>query len=238
MTEITFAALSDRDSGSAILRVAIRASLVGILVLTAAADAVAGTAQTSAVSTELFRYACESSIGMEEVTLFGNGTLRLRQGKPEQRSMLLLELTPARRDDIVARLNKLDVEEATTFGGELEGDWVEQCSLALDLEGRERSRFQFHRLDSLSLGLQRGVDLGRELIALVRREALFEGLPRDYEPRLGDYLRRWDGEVFEVVGFTAKGGGIEVHSTTQPTGFYIANQNLRSVFVALEEEAP
>lgn len=236
MTERTFPRALDRASVPSSLGLPILASLAGILVLTAAA--VAGTAQTSPVSTELFRYRCESSISMEDVTLFGNGTLRLRQGKPEQRSMLLLELTPSRRDDIIARLRKLDLEEATTFGGELEGDWVEQCSLTMDLEGRRRARFQFHRLDILSLSLQRSVDLGRELIALVRKEALFEGLPRGYEPRLGDYLRRWDGEVFEVVGFTAKGNGIEVHSTSQPMGFYIANQDLRSVFVGVEEEPP
>jgi len=206
------------------------------LLAIAGAQSVGG--QTSLVSTEVFRYRCESEISMEEVTLFGNGTLRLRQGKPENRSMLLLELTPDRRDALVARIARLNVEEAVAFGGQLEGDWVDQCSLVLDSYGDEPSRFSFHRLDSLSLGLQTAVNLGRELMEMVRKEALFEGLPSGYEPRIGDYLRRWDGEVFEVVGFTNGDVGVEVMSTSQPIGFYIAIKDLRSVFVGIETEFP
>lgn len=186
------------------------------------------------VSQEWFRYDCRSELSTEDLTLFGNGTLRLRRGLEERRVMQLAELDPGELGDLQSRLERLRFEEADTFGSGISGEWVDQCTLEVDLPGRDALRFRFHRLDSLSLGLQQAVDLGRELIDLVSQRAPYSGLPRDYEPKTGDFLRRGIGGVFEVIGLTSDGRGVELVGLDQPLQIYVAVEDLRRVFVALE----
>ena len=200
--------------------------------------AASAPAPVSPVSVELFRYRCRSEIGLQDVTLFGNGTLRLLQGPREQRRMRLLELGPDDLEDLRARLLELALEETATFGGDLEGEWIGQCLLELGLPEREPSRFRFHVFDTLSLELQRAVDLGRELIELVTIRADYLGLPNGYEPKIGDFLRRADGELFEVVAYTGEGRGVELHGFEQPLAIYVAIADLRRVFVELLADPP
>ncbi len=195
----------------------------------------AHAAPRSPISHEVFRYGCRSEIGLQEMTVFGNGTLRLKQGRSGQKSMLLMDVSFSDLAALIARMERLDLREAESFGGKLAGDWVEQCTLHLDLDGAEPRHFEFHRLDSLSLGLQRAVNLGQELIDKILMEATDGGLPRAYEAELGDYLRHIEGDLYEVVGFTSDGVGVELISVEQPLGMYIARVDLRRVFVGLEE---
>ena len=193
------------------------------------------SAVRSPVTTELFKYDCRSENAREEITLFGNGTLRLRQGLLEHPSMFLLELAPPDLEDLKRRIGRLDLEEAQAFGGTLEGEWVGQCVLEVSVAEGPLLQLSFHQFDALSLGVQRAVDLGLELIDRVRLNSTDGGLPPGYEAKIGDYLRHLDGQIFEVVGFTSEGRGIELHGVEQPLGLFVATQDLRRVFVALEE---
>ena len=194
--------------------------------------------QRSPISTEVFRLDCRSELSSSDVTLFGNGTLRLREGLHDRRSLLLLELDPAQREELVARLKELDLRDVDTFGGELEGEWVEQCRLRLALPDRSPAEAVFHRLDTLSLRLQTAVNLADELAQRIRDQALFDGLPHGYEPRIGDFLRRPDGEIFEVMGFTADDRAVEMAGLDQPLVIYIPVEELSAVFLELLPERP
>jgi hypothetical protein len=185
---------------------------------------------------EWFRYDCRSELSSEDVTLFGNGTVRLRRGLDGRRVMQLAELEPSELADWRARLEELSFEEVDRFGAGVSGEWVDQCTIETALPARESQRLRFHRLDSLSLDLQRAVDLGRELIDLASLRAPYSGLPRDYEPEPGDILRRGIGGVFEVVGFTSDGRGVELVGLDQPLQIYVALADLRQVFVSLETD--
>lgn len=189
----------------------------------------------SPITTELFKYGCRSEKGREEITLFGNGTLRLRQGLQEHPSMFLLELPPPDLEDLKIRMGRLDLEEAQAFGGTFEGEWVGQCLLEVSVGEGPSLRLSFHQFDILSIGVQRAVELGLELIDRVRLNSTDGGLPPGYAARIGDFLRHLDGRIFEVMGFTSEGRGIELHGVEDPMGLFVATQDLRRVFVALEE---
>jgi len=196
--------------------------------------AVAGN--ESPVTQEWFRYDCRSELSSEDLTLFGNGTLRLRRGFEDRRTMQLVELESEELQHLRTRLDGLAFEDGETFGSGVSGEWVDQCTLDVDLPGRSAQRFRFHRLDSLSLDLQRAVDLGQELIELAAQRAPYSGLPRDYEPMPGDYLLRGIGGVFEVIGLTSDGRGVELVGIDQPLLIFVAADDLRSVFVELLDD--
>ena len=211
----------------------------GLLAALLALTAMPGrAAQLSPISTELFRLDCRSEFSSTDVTLFANGTLRLREGLHDRRNMLLLELDPVQLEEVVARMEELDLLDVDTFGGELEGEWVGQCLLRLALPDRLPAEVTFHRLDTLSLRLQRAVNLGDELAQRIRDRALFDGLPKGYQPRIGDFLRRADGEIFEVMGFTSDDRGVEMAGLDQPIIIYIPVEELSAVFLELLPERP
>ena len=191
------------------------------------------SAQRSLISTEVFRYDCRSEFSSTDVTLFGNGTLRLREGLHDRRNMLLLELDPVELEELLARLGELDLRDVDAFGGTLEGDWVGQCILKLELADRSPVEAAFHRLDTLSLRLQTAVNLGEELASRVRERAQFDRLPRGYQPRIGDFLRRPDGDIFEVMGFTSDDRGVEMAGLDQPIIIYVPVEELAALFLEL-----
>ena len=192
----------------------------------------------SLISTEFYRYECRSDYESFDVTLFGNGTLRLREGPHDRRNLLLLELDPVQLQDVVARLENLDLTDVQSFGGDLDGEWLGQCKLMLGVPERPPARLVFHQFDTLSLELRRAVGIGEELSQTIRERAPFRGLPRDYEATIGDYLRRTDGEVFEVMGFSADDRALELAALEQPIIIYVAVESLHEVFVDLLPERP
>jgi hypothetical protein len=187
-------------------------------------------------SLERFRYDCRTEIDRRDVTLFGNGTLRLRQGEPGKESMWLLELAPEDRDGYLARLRGDNREEAERDSRTVSGEWVARCRLSIHLPGKYPEEYEVGRFDSLSLGLQRAVALGEELIDRVDTSAPPEGttrLPVGYRPEVGDELRRPDGSWFRVDGYTADGSGVELSGIEEPLVLYIATANLGLEFVEL-----
>jgi len=206
----------------------------------------------------LLRRDCASAIHREEVTLFANGTVRLRRGPPGEEEMSLGELPPDEVAALVAALREEDLTEGEGSGGP-EGEWVERCRLELPVlatpgspppPGRvprtpaaERSPrgpaapvvFTYGRFDSLPLGLSR---VAAAVDRLVPRATVRRGLPAGYRPRPGDVLRRVDGVLFTVVRTTAQLGpegprGWELQGVVQPLAVYVAESDLPAEFVEL-----
>jgi hypothetical protein len=186
---------------------------------------------------------CASEIGSSTITLFANGTVRLREerlapGEEEPPELWLAELDP---DELAAyrnRLAEIDLseDEAPRYGAS--GEWVEQCTLVLELPGSEPRRFRFGRYDSLPLNLSRLVRVVRELGDEALARDARAGLPVLYVPRRGDILIDGEGGRFEVVRETAEGRGVELVAVDSPLVLYFAIDQLRSRFVALERREP
>ncbi|MCB1057811.1 MAG: hypothetical protein KDD11_20110, partial [Acidobacteria bacterium] len=198
---------------------------------------------------------CASDIGRREITLFANGTVRLREGEVLQDTfepselgaswqapgltthLYLGELEPAELETYLRRLRHENLAETEErYGGVVAGEWVEHCSLELALPGRPARRFDFGRYDSLDLALSRVVAIIDELPDHVQREeGAVRGIPGDYQPAVGDVLERRDGNLFELVLFTSDGLGVELQGVDQPVSFIVSFDDLRTDFVRLVE---
>jgi hypothetical protein len=199
-----------------------------------AASAVAG-AEPSPKTTELVDHRCVGDLSEDELTLFANGTVRLRERVAERESMLLAELERREIDGFVARLLDIDLSEATSLRSGITGEWISQCGLALALPDRPRVFFRYGRFDVLPLSLESVRAVLGEVEALARTRARHGALPDGYQPHPGDFVRRTDGEVFEVIGMTSDGHGVELIGINQPITIYVALADFRAVFVAKEE---
>ena len=187
-------------------------------------------------SVELLRYDCGSSIGRRDLTLFANGTLRLRETEEgELPRMRLAELGGGELAAYLARLAEEDLTEVDLRGPEASGDWVEVCRLRLALESRPERALQFGRMDSLPLALGRLLRVVDDLLLEVDRLAPRSRLPADYEARAGDRLLRFDGVLFQVVGYTGDGGGLELEGIDEPLVVFIPVAALRDEFEELVE---
>jgi hypothetical protein len=191
-------------------------------------------------SLERVRYDCRSETDRRDVTLFANGTLRLRQGVPGHESMWLVELSPEERDAYLARLAGDSREEAEADSQTVGGDWVERCRFLIHLPGRLPEEYALGRFDSLSLALRRAVTVAEDLVARVDQSIPPEGatrLPTEYRPQVGDELRRSDGSWFRVDGYTSDGTGVELSAIEDPIVLYVATTELGREFVELRRRA-
>ncbi len=212
----------------------------------------------------LLRLDCASRIDRHEVTLFGNGTVRLRKGPRGREVMHLGEVGP---DELAATLDELRADNLSDVEPDpltVEGDWVESCLLELDLPeapapdpAGERGRpsmesapaspgegsgghspldRRFGRYSSLPLALSRVVQVADRLAQVAEKE-LPPGLPPGYEPARGDVLERTDGAHFQVVGFTSDGKGVELEGVDNPLTVYVASGDLARTFVGVVTRA-
>lgn len=204
----------------------------GIWLLTVVPSA--GGAEVDRRSHELVRRQCRAVIDTEDVTLFANGTVRLISRHEEEKSVLLTELTPDEVQAFIRRIREVDLSEEDPTGVTMQGDWVEQCELTLDVvEDEEPSRYRFGRYDSLSLALSRVNRVADDLLELVQTRAPTTGLPYGYVPKPGDVLERVDGVLFEVIGLTGDKKGLELIGVEQPLTIYVANEAIDQHFRAL-----
>ena len=188
---------------------------------------------------ELLRYDCSSRIGRRDLTLFANGTLRLREaGEGAEPRMRLAELGPSELAAFIARLGEEDLSEVDVRGREASGDWVETCELELTLEDAPARLLRFGGLDSVPLALGRLLRVVDDLLLEVERLAPRSRLPADYEARAGDRLRRFDGKLFEVVAYTGDGAGLELEGIDDPLVLFIPVAALRDEFEELVSRRP
>jgi hypothetical protein len=210
--------------------------------LLAAAAAAAAPDQGPARTQVILRYDCSSEVGRREITLFANGTVRVRDGlRKETPLMLLGELGPDEMNGFLNRLRGEDLSEVTAWPARgVEGPWIERCRLELDLgeqpgePERPARAFEFGRYDSLPLNLMRVVRVAEDIGGRADPRSRDEQLPPGYEPRPGDVLRRVDGALFEIASFTADGLGVELVGLREPLTLYLPKGELGREFVALE----
>jgi hypothetical protein len=193
----------------------------------------AGVGQPDPRSVILVREDCASALGRREVTLFANGTVRLREGPPGQEEMRLGEVGPDEAAAFARRLAEPDLSETDTEEQAPGGAGVEACTLDLTLPDREPRRFRFGRYASHSLALRAVLDVVRDIEEVAVSAVRESDLPVRYEPRPGDLLERADGLRFEVVAFTVDGGAVELSSPDQPLTIYVPRHEMRKFFVRL-----
>lgn len=193
----------------------------------------APAADPSLRSTEIFRLDCASQLGRREVTLFGNGTVRLREGPPGGEGIGLAELGPAEVEALTNRIAEEDLSEIHRLSSGVSGDWIERCELHLRLAGRPPRDFRFGRYDTLPLSLSRVLRVVEDAAAEIREPVGRESLPAGYRPRPGDVLKRTDGQLFEIHDFTADKRGLELWGVNEPLVLYVVLDELRREFVAL-----
>lgn len=187
-------------------------------------------------SQEVLRRDCRSQLGRRDLTLFGNGTVRLRVWNEEGTlDMQLLELGPGELQAYVDRLERADLSEVDLPPAGPNEGWVDACELTLELPGDERRTFGYGQLDALPLALSPLVSIVDELALRVTSDERGRGLGDNYVPQPGDVLLRKDGRLYEVVGPTADGFGLELTGVEQPVTVYMLADAVRDEFVMLVE---
>lgn len=215
-----------------------RSSILPLVWLLADVPLSAATPSLSDRSVELLRYGCKNDLGRREVTLFANGTVRLRDGNPGVEGedwMGLAELDPDQLEGAINRLQEEDLSEIFRLPSGVEGSWVERCTLSLELPGRGIRVFHFGRYDALPLQLSRVIRVAEDVAAEVKDIRGREELPADYEPRPMDILKRRDGQTFRVLGFTSDKLGVELEGVDVPLTVYVPKADMKREFVALLE---
>lgn len=197
------------------------------------ASAPSRAAEVDRRSHELIRRECRAVIDVEDVTMFANGTVRLIARHEEEKAVRLAELTPDEVQAFIRRVMEVDLSEEDPVAIGLEGDWVEQCEIYLDVWEAEPRRYRYGRYDSLSLALSRIDGIADDLLELVKDRAPNVGLPQGYTPEPGDVLERADGVLFEVIGRTGDKKGWELVGVEQPLTIYLLNEAIDDHFVAL-----
>ncbi|RMH21244.1 MAG: hypothetical protein D6696_06255 [Acidobacteria bacterium] len=212
--------------------------LACLLVLCPApAPASAGAERVDLRSLERLYYGCENELGRRDVTLFGNGTIRLRQGLKAEERMDLAELGP---EELAGYLQELARRDPTRTLGDVTIDlqgptglFVEQCELRLQLPGQPPEGYRFSRYDAGSLELRRLIRIAERLAARAEPDEA-RRLPAGYWPRIGDVLENVYGHRYRVLWVTEDGLGVELDGIDQPIRMLISIAALPQVFVAVE----
>lgn len=181
-------------------------------------------------SVELLRESCASGIATREVVLFGNGTVRLREGPLGELRMLLGELGVPELAAFRRRLAEVHVSTAEVVAFGPQGEWLDRCHLRLALEPETVHELDYVRFDSTSLELEKLRRVIEDLVIVARGDGSSAEFPVSYTPRRGDRLERADGAVFEVMGFTSDGRGVELASDDPPLTVFIDRDELQTMF--------
>lgn len=185
---------------------------------------------------EIFRYTCGNSLGRREITLFANGTVRLREGELGKEALGLAELKPEQLQGALHRIQELNLSEVEHRQRSVEGDWIDRCELLLQRPGEPLRIYRFGRFDSLPLNLSHIVRVAEDLGGKVRDLKKTEDeLPPDYEPRPGDVLRRSDGQLYRIITFTGDNRGVELEGVDTPITLIVLRDRMRREFVELVE---
>ncbi len=185
-------------------------------------------------SFEVVRYDCVTDTTRHEITLFRNGTVRVRDGLIKHEWMGLAELGPDELQGFLNRLGEEDLSLAESPEKGVAGSWVERCELRLQLPGKDLKTFRFGHYDSLGLNLSRVVHIADEVGGKVQLVTDADSLPADYVPELGDVLKRvGDGQRFRIVAFTSDKTGIELRGIDIPLEVYVPKDKVRQQFTSL-----
>ena len=205
-----------------------------IVLLALAASPVAAEEQKDDRSIEILRFECVTDSTRRELTMFANGTLRMREGQIGNEWMGLAELGPDELQGFLNRLAGEDLSESKSPEPGVEGAWIERCELRLQLSGKPLNTYRFGHYDPLPLNLSRVVHIAEELVEKVAVTKEKDELPADYEPRPGDLLKRaGDGALFRLIAFTGDGKGVELQGVDLPLELYMPKEEVRRQFTVL-----
>lgn len=190
-------------------------------------------------TTVVAEWTCWNALDRRVVTLFGNGTVRLKRTGAAESALWLGELDGPRFDAFLRRLAEPDLSETEgSVSLAPEGEWIEQCDMALSLPNRKGWKFSYGRFDSLPLAVAQLVRVFDDLTLVADQMVGLLRLPEGYAPRAGDLLRRRDGTVFRVVGLSQDKKSVELGGTIVPLTVYLAIADLPREFDSLLERAP
>lgn len=197
-----------------------------------------GAGEQDLRSTVWLGYTCSNSLGRRDITLFGNGTVRLREGLWESQTVYLHELGPEELEAERQLLIRVFESDATSrhempLGGVV-GEWVERCEVVLEVPGSQPLTYRFGQFEVPPLEVARLVQISEDLASLTRPLDPVERLPASYEPASGDILIDSDGERFVVIGLTADRRGVEVESLSVPMRYFHSLEALSGLFVSFE----
>ncbi len=190
-------------------------------------------------STELLHYTCASELSRRDITVFANGTVRLRQGPLDARELYLDELLPEELAAAIGQLRAIQKSaEAPAVqlpAGAPSGEWVEACELRLALPGAPPATWATSAYDIPPLVITRLIHLAEDLAEFTRPPELAERLPADYRPRHGDVLVGAEGGRYRVMGLTSDELGVELIELGTPVMIVVPVAELADLFSALEE---
>ncbi len=190
-------------------------------------------------SVERLVYRCTSPLGRRDVTLFGNGTLRLRERSGDDERMDLAELPPEELQIVLDQLTAEDPTDdpfaALRMPSGIVGDWVESCELRLALPDREPLRFTFGRYDTRELQVGRLIAVAERLALRAIPERRSE-VPEGYEPTYGDVLLDARGQRWRALWITEDRRGVELQGLDQPVRRIVDIEALPSEYVAFERK--
>ncbi len=186
-------------------------------------------------STIVVRRDCATDLGHVELTLFANGTVRMREGERRHEKMRLAELSREELTAFRSRFEEIDLSETESMRAEVQGAWIEDCELELHLEDAGSHSFRYGRFDSLQLALSRVLAVVNDLAEVAQTRSSSRGLPRGYRARPGDILAAADGGRWQVISITSDGRGVELLGLDKPLTIYMAIDALTGEFTAILE---
>ena len=185
----------------------------------------------------LLEQLCENDFSRRQLTLFGNGTLRLRDGEGATRVMRLVELGAVELEAFLQRLGEIRFDDLAPSSSGLGGEWVESCRLDLHLPELEGRSFDYGPYDTISLGLRHLLLVVEDMLLEFKDAHPRASRARGFEVEVGDLLvRRRDGARFEVLGFTLEGTGVELLGFDQPLTIFVRKEDLQVEFDPVEVE--
>ena len=189
-------------------------------------------------STELMRYECSNVLGRRDITLFANGTVRLRQGLWDKQELYLDELLREELSSYVEQLRGIllaaDPPATDRSARAPHGDWVDSCEIRLDLPDLAPATYSFSTLEVTPLAIASLIHVAEDLADFTRPIAPVARVPDDYEPRWGDVLITAEGERFKVVGLSAFSPSVELDGLDTPLHLYVLIDDLSEAFTTLE----
>ena len=181
---------------------------------------------------------CWNTLDRRVVSLFANGTVRVKRSGGEETALWLGELDGPRYEAFLRRLAEPDLSETeNSVSLAPSGEWIEQCDLTLSLPDRKAWKFSYGRFDSLPLSVSQVLHVLEDLSTAADQQVGLRRLPEGYSPKPGDVLRRRDATVFRVVGLTLDKKSVELAGTIVPLTVYLAVADLPREFDALLERA-
>jgi len=180
-------------------------------------------------SQEILRYECKNELGRRDITLFGNGTIRVRDGHWDDQSLELDELGPDELQEVIDALESVDIDSPAPPPS-LNGRWSRDCRVRLALPGKKPWEITYSAWALPPVAVSRVIQVAEDLAAHVQPAVRVDHLPKNYEPRAGDYLRDRDGKVWMVLRYTTDRRGLELQGRDEPLRIFVALDQLDETF--------